>query len=63
MHVVFIPEGQKQMLAPMYNLVQDMGREIARMESPWDIWKPSGLFNTEEVRDVLQGNEVYKFWN
>jgi len=34
MHVVFIPEGQKQMLAPMYNLVQDMGREIARMESP-----------------------------
>ncbi|KAG5587443.1 hypothetical protein H5410_047877 [Solanum commersonii] len=42
----------------MHDLVQDMGREIVRMESPRDYGKWSRLFKPQEVRDVLQGNKV-----
>lgn len=46
----------------MHNLVQDMGREIVRMESPLHIVKRSRLFNPQEVRDALQGNKVSIQW-
>lgn len=61
---VFTPEVQMQLLSQkrlfrsarsfffllMHNLVQDMGREIVRMESPLHIVKRSRLFNPQEVR-------------
>ncbi|KAK4732845.1 hypothetical protein R3W88_025833 [Solanum pinnatisectum] len=40
----------------MHDLVQEMGREIVRMESQ-DPGKRSRLFNPQEVIDVLQGNK------
>ncbi|XP_015170539.1 TMV resistance protein N-like [Solanum tuberosum] len=41
----------------MHDLVQDVGREIVRMESPRDSGKRSRLVNPQEVLDVLQGNK------
>lgn len=46
----------------MHDLVRDMGTEIICMESPRDPGKRSRLFNPQEVRNVLQGNRVSKFF-
>ncbi|OIT35606.1 tmv resistance protein n [Nicotiana attenuata] len=42
----------------MHDLVRDMGREIVRMESARHPGKRSRLYIPQEVRDVLQGNEL-----
>jgi hypothetical protein len=42
----------------MSNLLQDMGREIVRLESPEDPSKRSRLWFHEDVRYVLEKNEV-----
>jgi len=42
----------------MHNLLRDMGREIVRLESPEDPSKRSRLWFHEDVRYVLEKNEV-----
>jgi hypothetical protein len=42
----------------MHNLIQEMGREIVRQESPNEPGKRSRLWFHEDVRDVLERNTV-----
>jgi len=44
----------------MHDLLQEMGREIVRQESPDEPGKRSRLWFHKDVRDVLEKNEVKK---
>ncbi|KAL8208230.1 hypothetical protein R6Q57_007642 [Mikania cordata] len=46
----------------MHQLLQDMGRDIVRQESPMKPWKRSILWHHEECLDVLQNRQVINWF-
>jgi hypothetical protein len=46
----------------MHDLIQDMGREIVRQESPEHPGKRSRLWLTKDIVDVLENNTVRLFF-